>query len=239
MKDCSKRMLVDGAKVYNVSIDDGMVELFERYSSLLLEWNEKVNLTAITEEEDIVIKHYIDSLSIIPHVPLDASNFIDIGTGAGFPSIPVKIARKDLDVTMVDSLNKRVLFLEEVIKSLKMEKIRALHGRAEELGQDPGHRELYDVVAARAVASLNVLLEYCLPFVKVGGVFIAMKGSDTDEVSEASKALDVLGGRIEHIHETVLPFSDIKRNIIIIKKFRQTPTTYPRKPGKPLKQPLI
>jgi 16S rRNA (guanine527-N7)-methyltransferase len=206
---------------------------------LLKDWNTRMNLTAIEDDESIVIKHFVDSFSIIPYIGSKAATMIDIGTGAGFPGIPVKIADEKLSVTLFDSLEKRVKFLNEVINVLGLSKINAVHGRAEEFGIKKEYRESFDLAAARAVANLPVLLEYCLPFVAVNGTFIAMKGSSTDEVKASEKALKVLGGEIESLREILLPGTDIKRNIIIIRKFRQTPTNYPRKAGKPSKEPLV
>ena len=213
-------------------------EQFENYKDLLLEWNEKINLTAITEEDDIILKHFIDSMTILKHVD-EKSSIVDVGTGAGFPGIPVKIANPSINVTLVDSLNKRLIFLEEVIKNLNLEKIKTVHSRAEEFGQNNIYREKFDIATSRAVANLSVLVEYLLPLVKVGGKCICMKGSDIEEELQNSKdAIKTLGGQIEKIEEFTLPESDIKRNIIVIKKIKKTPNKYPRKPGVPSKDPL-
>lgn len=234
-----KKLLIDGADVFNISLKEEQVDKFFRYKDVLKEWNEKINLTAIEEDREIIIKHFIDSLSILPLIKDENVKLIDVGTGAGFPGIPVKIARESIEVTLLDSLDKRVKFLNEVIKVNALSGIKALHGRAEEKGVLPEFREKFDISTARAVANLPVLIEYCLPFVKVGGYFIAMKGSNIDEIDSSKKALDILGGKIEEVKEFNLPFTDSKRNIIVIKKFRQTPTKYPRKAGKPSKEPLI
>lgn len=231
-------ILRDGAKEFNIDLKHKQIESFLQYKDLLKEWNEKFNLTAIEEDKEVIIKHFIDSLSIIPYLTPEAK-VIDIGTGAGFPGIPVKIILDNTKVTLFDSLDKRVKFLSEVIRVLDLKGIDALHGRAEDFGIKKEFRETFDVAVARAVANLPVLLEYCLPFVKVGGLFIAMKGSNTEEIDNSSKALRILGGKIEEVKEVTLPFSDFKRNIILIRKLRQIPSNYPRKAGKPSKEPLV
>lgn len=234
-----RNLLKQGVKEFGAELQDVQVQQLLQYKDILLEWNKKINLTAIEEDRDVIIKHYIDSLSILPFLEDKDRKMIDIGTGAGFPGIPVKIAYGSLDITLLDSLDKRVKFLTEVINSLQLKGIKAVHGRAEDFGVRLEFREKFDIAVARAVAALPVLLEYCLPFVKVGGIFIAMKGSSTEEVDNAKKALEVLGGRIEDIKEFTLPFSDMRRNVVLVRKLRQTPTKYPRKAGKPSKEPLI
>ena len=215
-----------------------MQQQFEDYMKLLLEWNEKINLTAITEEDDIILKHFVDSLRISKYIK-EGKTIVDVGTGAGFPGIPVKIARKDVKVTLVDSLNKRILFLQDVIEKLQLKQIETLHFRAEEFGQNKKYRESFDIATSRAVANLSTLVEYLLPLVKVGGICICMKGSEIKEELESSKnAIQTLGGEIEQIEEFTLPESDIKRNIVVIKKVKGTPKRYPRKPGTPSKEPL-
>lgn len=233
-----EQLLIDGAEKFSTNLDKTQVEQLLLYKGILKEWNEKINLTAIEEDRDVIIKHFIDSLSILPYIKDENLKLIDVGTGAGFPGIPAKIAFKNLEVILLDSLDKRVKFLNEIIMKLKINGIKAVHGRAEDFGINPQYREKFDVSVARAVANLPVLLEYCLPFVKTGGIFIAMKGSSIEEIDSSKKALEILGGKIEEVREIVLPFSDMKRNIIIVRKFRQIPTKYPRKAGKPSKEPL-
>lgn len=230
-------LLCSGAHQFGVELGEDAISAFLSYMSLLKEWNEKMNLTAIEDDKDIIIKHFIDSLSIAPYIEPDAS-LIDIGCGAGFPGIPLKLAMKDINLTLLDSLDKRIRFLNEVISQLKIKNVSAVHGRAEDYGAKQGYREAFRYATARAVASLPVLLEYCLPFVEHGGAFIAMKGNIGEEVEISKNALSILGGEIERIEEITLPFSDAVRNIIIIRKLRQTPTKYPRKAGKPSKEPL-
>lgn len=232
-------MLSEGAAAFSVGIGTEQTARLMKYKELLLEWNTKINLTAIEEDRDIIIKHFIDSLSILPYLRNAGEKLVDVGTGGGFPGIPVKIVYESTKVLLLDSLDKRINFLKTVIGGLGLEGIDTMHARAEEAGANPVYRESFDVSVARAVANLPVLLEYCLPLVKTGGIFIAMKGSSTEELEASKKALELLGGRIEEVRELTLPFSDIKRNIIIVRKLRQTPTKYPRKPGKPAKEPLI
>lgn len=219
-------------------LTNNMQQQFEDYMKLLLEWNEKINLTAITEENDIIQKHFEDSLTISKYIK-DNSTIVDVGTGAGFPGIPLKIAREDIDVTLVDSLNKRIKFLEDVIAKIQLKNIKALHFRAEEFGQNKKYRESFDIATSRAVANLSTLVEYLLPLVKVGGICICMKGSEIkEELENSKKAIEILGGKIEKVEEFTLLESDIKRNIVIIKKIKQTPSKYPRKAGTPAKEPL-
>lgn len=234
-----KKILINGANEFNITLKEEQIEKLFNYKNILNKWNERINLTAIEEDKDVIVKHFIDSLSILPIIKDDAMRLIDVGTGAGFPGLPIKIARESIDVILLDSLDKRVKFLNEVIKENNLSGIKALHARAEEKGVLPEFREKFDICTARAVASLPVLVEYCLPFVKLGGCFIAMKGSSTDELKDSKKALDIMGGKIEEVKEFNLPFNNGKRNIIIIRKFRHTPTKYPRKAGKPSKAPLI
>ena len=234
-----RNLLNEGAKHYGKEITNGQIEQFTEYMELLKEWNKNINLTAIEDDREIIIKHFIDSLSILPYVSDESKTLIDVGTGAGFPGIPLKITNKNIDITLLDSLDKRVKFLNEVIRVTNIENIKAVHGRAEDMGVNPNFREKYDIAVARAVANLPVLLEYCLPFVKINGVFIAMKGSNIEELNNSSKALDILGGKIEKIEKMELPFTNIERNVVVVRKFRHTPTKYPRKAGKPGKEPLI
>lgn len=220
-----------------IEISELQIEKFFKYKDLLIEKNKYVNLTAITDEKEILLKHFIDSLTINKYLDKDSS-MIDVGTGAGFPGIPIKIIRDDVKITLLDSLNKRVNFLNEVIENLNLNFINTVHGRAEDMAHDLNYREKYDAVTARAVANLSTLSELCLPFVKVGGKFICMKGSSVEEVDEASKALEILGGKIVKIDKFVLPDSDIERNIVIINKVKETPNKYPRKAGTPAKEPI-
>jgi 16S rRNA (guanine527-N7)-methyltransferase len=232
--------LVEGIEDLKVNLSDIQLEQFRRYKELLKEWNNKINLTSIIDDVEIDQKHFLDSLSPITTGLFNGSKkVIDIGTGGGFPGVPLKIANPELDVLLLDSLNKRITFLNEVIKELELKNIEALHGRAEELSIKPQFREQYDICVSRAVAQLNTLSEYCLPFVKVGGYFISMKGPDVEEELENSKkAIKLLGGKLIETKYIDIPKSDIRHSLIIIEKIENTPTKYPRGGGKPRKNPL-
>jgi 16S rRNA (guanine527-N7)-methyltransferase len=223
-----------------ILLTDDQWNRFESYYRLLLEWNERMNLTGITEREQVYIKHFYDSLSLSFFVPLaEITNIADIGSGAGFPSIPLKIMFPHLRVTIVDSLNKRILFLNHLTSELALTDVECIHARAEDAGRDSNYRDRFDLVTARAVARLNVLNEFCLPFVKTGGTFAAMKGADAEEeVQEAKFSLSQLKGELLRSEKFLLPVEQSTRHIILIRKTGPTPAKYPRKPGVPLKQPL-
>lgn len=238
-RESFSKELIEKAKKVNIEIDNKKEEQFYNYMKLLLEWNEKINLTAIIEQNDIILKHFIDSITINKYIE-QSNSIIDIGTGAGFPGIPLKIMNQNKKITLVDSLNKRINFLNEVCKEISLENIQCIHARAEELASDLEYRENYETVVSRAVARLNVLIEYMLPFVKKGGLCICMKGPNIDgELEEAKNAIKVLGGKIKSVESFFLPDSDIERNVIIIEKVAETPKKYPRKAGLPSKQPII
>ena len=221
-----------------MNIDDVSAKKFVIYMELLREWNERMNLTAITDEEGILVKHFFDSCSISEFVD-NNSKIIDIGTGAGFPGLPLKIVNDTLNLTLVDSLNKRINFLNEVKNKLGLKNVETVHGRAEDVGIDNKYREKYDFAVSRAVAELRILVEYLLPLVKVGGKVIAMKGPNIDEeVENSKKAVKLLGGEIERIESFRLGNTDNERTIIIIKKIKNTESKYPRKAGIPRKNPL-
>jgi 16S rRNA (guanine527-N7)-methyltransferase len=223
---------------FNIAVNDKQIRKFYDYMQLLLEWNEKMNLTTILDQDEIIVKHFIDSVSINKFISKDSS-IIDIGTGAGFPGIPIKIINENTSMTLLDSLNKRIIFLEEIIKSLDLKNIIATHGRAEDFGKNSEYRQKFDYATSRAVAPLNYLLEYMLPFVKLGGKCICMKGVDIEEeLLRADNAISKLGGEIEEILKIKLPESNLERNIIVIKKVKDTPSKYPRKAGIPKKSPL-
>ena len=226
-------------KDLNIKLDEEQIKKFYIYMNLLIDWNEKINLTSIIKPEEMILKHFIDCLTIAKYIE-ENSELIDMGTGAGFPGIPLKIYRDDLKIVLADSLNKRLNFLNEVIDTLKLDSIETIHTRAEELGKNKKYREQFDIATSRAVANLATLSEYLLPFVKVGGKCICMKGPDIDEeINIAEKAIITLGGKVVKKDVFNLPQSDLGRSIVIIKKVKDTPGKFPRKPGTPAKEPIV
>lgn len=228
---------------FHITLSDKQVEQFITYYEMMIEKNQVMNLTAITDFDEVLKKHFVDSLSLVKAFDLDAAgtevSLIDIGTGAGFPGIPLKIVFSNLQVTLMDSLNKRVEFLNDVINTLELKGIDAIHGRAEDYAKPDRLRERYDLCVSRAVANLSVLAEYCLPYVKVGGKFISYKSEKVaEELKEAEYAIDVLGGKAESQIDFTLPDSDIYRNLVVIDKISETPRKYPRKAGTASKNPL-
>lgn len=239
-------VLINGAKALGINLTSEQVGQFLVYTELLIEWNDKFNLTSIDDPEEIVVKHFIDSLTVLSAIKFPrGAKVADVGTGAGFPGVPLAIVRPDLDITLIEATNKKLSFLKAVnegILELAAEdepKLRTVHARAEEVGRQPEHREHYDVVVARAVADMRILSEYCLPLVKVGGYFLAMKGPSTEEeLSRARPGIGVLGGAHPEIKSLTLPGTDISRNIIAIKKQKRTPDQFPRHGAKISKKPL-
>lgn len=233
-----EKIMQEEAIELKIELTKKQIHQFYQYMELLLEWNEKINLTAITKPEEIILKHFIDSLTIAQYIDKNKT-LVDVGTGAGFPGIPLKIVREDIQITLLDSLNKRIHFLQEVIKTLALSKIETIHARVEDFGKKKPERETYDYATSRAVANLATLSEYLLPLVKLEGEVIAMKGAEvTEEIEQSQKAIAILGGKLEAIESFELPKSDIKRNIIRISKIKETPNKYPRKAGIPGKEPL-
>ena len=225
-------------KDLELELKQEQIKKFYTYMNLLIEWNKRINLTAIIEPKEIILKHFIDSLTISKYIE-DGANVIDVGTGAGFPGIPLKICRNNIKVTLLDSLNKRINFLNEVINELNLKDIEAIHGRAEELGKNKAYREKFSVSTSRAVANLSTLAEYLLPFLKVNGKCICMKGVEIEEeLNSAKNAIKILGGVLENKEVFKLPKSDLGRSIILIKKLKNTPNKFPRKPGTPAKEPI-
>ncbi len=214
---------------------------FEQYYTILLDWNQRMNLTAIEDAEDVVYKHFLDSvLTLQVTGPLAGKQLIDVGTGAGFPGVPLKIMTPTLGLCLFDSLQKRIHFLEHLCGQLALKDVRTLHGRAEEFGENAAYRETFDLATARAVAKLPVLAELCLPFVRVGGQFVALKGPELEqELAESQRALETLGGRLGEIKNIQLAHGQYERNLVVVEKIRPTPKKYPRRAGTPQKAPLV
>jgi 16S rRNA (guanine527-N7)-methyltransferase len=241
MMDDIQQQLSRNVEQFGIRLSDKQLEQFETYYLLLVEWNEKMNLTGITERDAVYEKHFYDSLTLAGVVDLNQmNNLADIGSGAGFPSIPLAIVYPHLKVTIIDALAKRIRFLNEVTSALGLVGVTSIHGRAEEMGRMRVHRDEYDIVTARAVARLAVLNEFCLPFVRTGGLFIAMKGTDvTEELDESRYSVHKLNGQIQEIKRLTLPTEGSERHLVICRKKSPTPSAYPRKSGIPLKTPLL
>ena len=236
-----KEELQKAAAEYGINLTETQIAQYNRYFELLIEWNEKINLTAITAPKDVAIKHIIDSITAYDAALFQAgTTVIDVGTGAGFPGLPLKIFCPEIKLTLMDSLNKRIKFLQTVVEELGLTDVECVHARAEEGARNKKYRESFDIAVSRAVARLPILCEYCLPFVKKGGHFIALKGMQyNDEAEEAVKAIKVMGGSRTEIRPVKLPEIDDKRAVIIINKTMPTPKTYPRKAGTPTKNPIL
>ena len=233
-------VLTKKVKELSIVLNDKQTQQFEQYYNILVEWNKVMNLTAITEYEEVVEKHFLDSLTIVDAINMEKiETLIDVGTGAGFPGIPLKISFPHLKVTLLDSLNKRIKFLNEVIDLLELDDIKTIHGRAEDYAKQAEYREQYDICVSRAVANLATLSEYCLPYVKVDGLFVPYKSGEIDEELKSSeKAVSILGGKVEEVVKFQLPGTDIGRSFVKIHKIKETKKKYPRKAGMPTKEPL-
>ena len=233
-------VLTEKVKELSIVLNDKQIQQFEQYYNILVEWNKVMNLTAITEYEEVVEKHFLDSLTIVNAIQMEKiETLIDVGTGAGFPGIPLKIAFPHLKVMLLDSLNKRIKFLNEVIDLLELNDIKAIHGRAEDYAKQIEYREQYDICVSRAVANLATLSEYCLPYVKVDGLFVPYKSGESDEdLKSSEKAVSILGGKVEEVVKFQLPGTDIGRSFVKIHKIKETKKKYPRKAGMPTKEPL-
>lgn len=237
-KEEFKKVFMEYAKKIDIDINEEQINKFYDYMNLLIEWNKKINLTAITDYNEIILKHFVDSLTINKYIK-ENNYVVDVGTGAGFPGIPLKIIRDDINIVLVDSLNKRINFLNEVIKELNLKNIETVHARAEEFGRNKKYRQKFDVATSRAVANLSTLSEYMIPLVKINGRCICMKGKEIkEELKDSLNAIKVLGGKVENVEEFELADNDINRSIIYILKEKDTPNKYPRKAGTPRKDPI-
>ncbi len=233
-------ILRQGIVEFGIDANDQMINDLKTYREILVDWNQKMNLTGIEEEKEVFIKHFLDSISAVQNGYIkDGISLIDVGTGAGFPGLPLKICLKDIKLTLLDSLNKRINFLQEVSNAVNLEDVEFIHGRAEDFGKNSEYREKYDVATARAVAGLPILMEFCVPFVKVGGYFVCLKGPNANlELEESKVAMEVLGVEFVEKIDIELPSEELKHNILVFKKVRNTPEKYPRKAGKPAKSPI-
>lgn len=233
-------VLKSGCEKLGISLNENQESQFIEYYKMLIEWNQVMNLTAITEYDEVMQKHFVDSLSLVKGIDISLyETLIDIGTGAGFPGIPLKIVFPHLKVVLLDSLGKRVKFLNAVVEKLGLDNIKAIHGRAEDFSKQEEYREKFDICVSRAVANLSSLSEYCLPYVKIGGVFVSYKsGAIEEELKNAQRAISILGGKENQTLKFMLPESDIERSLVIIQKKKETPCKYPRKAGVPGKEPL-
>ena len=236
----NEEILRQGINGFGIEANDQMINDLKTYREILVDWNQKMNLTGIEEEREVFIKHFLDSISAVSNGYIkNGISLIDVGTGAGFPGLPLKICLRDIKLTLLDSLNKRINFLQEVSNTVNLEDVEFIHGRAEDFGKDSKYREQFDVATARAVAGLPILMEFCVPFVKVGGYFVCLKGPNANlELEESQRAMEVLGLEFIEKIDIELPSEELKHNILVFKKVKNTPEKYPRKAGKPAKSPI-
>ena len=236
----NREILRQGLEKLGIDVNDKILDNFNIYREILVDWNQKMNLTGIEDEKEVFIKHFLDSISCVENGYIkDEISIIDVGTGAGFPGLPLRICLDNIKLTLLDSLNKRINFLQEVSNNLELDNIKFIHGRAEDFGKLEEYREQYDVATARAVAGLPILMEFCVPFVKVGGYFVCLKGPNANlELEESKAAMNVLGLEFIEKIDVELPETDLKHNILVFKKIKNTPEKYPRKAGKPSKSPI-
>ena len=234
----NKELFIKYLNEKEIVLDDEQINKFEKFKDLLIEWNEKINLTTITDENEILIKHFIDSLIPLKYIE-DGAKVLDMGTGAGFPGIPTKIAKPDIDITLVDAVNKKITYLNDVKEKLELKNIELIHSRAEALARDKKYRESFDIVISRALANMSTLSEYLLPFLKLSGKAIYIKGPNIEqELEESKKCIELMGGKIIKIEKYTLPTIDLEYNLVIIEKIKNTPKEYPRKEGTPSSKPI-
>jgi len=238
-----ENILIDGARRMGINLHEEQIKKFSRYLELLVQWNQKINLTSLKTPQEIIIKHFLDSISCIQainrYINIEGTSIVDVGTGAGFPGIPVKIVCPSVSLSLLEARKKKTLFLEKIIEEMNFQQVEILNGRAEVFGKRPDYREKFDIALSRAVAILNTLSEYCLPFVRVGGLFVAQKGiSYKEEIDKALKTIPLLGGELIGVENIRIPFINQERHLLVIKKTKGTPSKYPRKEGSPQKRPL-
>ncbi|MBC8499723.1 MAG: 16S rRNA (guanine(527)-N(7))-methyltransferase RsmG [Candidatus Atribacteria bacterium] len=238
-----ENILIDGARRMGINLHEEQIKKFSRYLELLVQWNQKINLTSLKTPQEIVIKHFLDSISCIQaikrYINIEGASIVDVGTGAGFPGMPVKIVCPSVSLFLLEARKKKILFLEKIIEEMNFQQVEILNGRAEVFGKCPDYREKFDIALSRAVAILNTLSEYCLPLVRVGGLFVAQKGiSYKEEIDKALKTIPLLGGELIGVENIRIPFINQERYLLVIKKTKGTPSQYPRKEGTPHKRPL-
>jgi len=238
-----ENILINGAQKMGINLHEEQIKKFSRYLELLVQWNQKINLTSLKTPQEIIIKHFLDSISCIKiinkYIRVEGIHIIDVGTGAGFPGIPIKIVCPSISLSLLEARKKKTIFLEKITKEINFQKVEILNGRAETFGKCPDYRQKYDIVLSRALAFLSTLSEYCLPLVRVGGLFVAQKGrSYKEEIDKALKAVQFLGGELIGVESVRIPFINQERHLLIIKKIKDTPSEYPRKEGIPQKRPL-
>lgn len=235
--------LIDGAQKIGINLNKEQIKKFSQYLELLIQWNQKINLTSLKTPQEIIIKHFLDSISCIKvfdkYIDIEGISIIDVGTGAGFPGIPIKIVCPSINLSLLEARKKKTIFLEKIVEEMNFQRVEILNGRAEAFGKCPDYREKYDIALSRAVALLSTLSEYCLPLIRVGGLFVAQKGrSYKEEIDKALKTVQLLGGELIGVENVRIPFVNQERYLLVIKKIKDTPSKYPRKEGLPQKRPL-
>jgi len=238
-----ENILIDGAQKIGINLNKEQIKKFSQYLELLIQWNQKINLTSLKTPQEIIIKHFLDSISCIKvfdkYIDIEGISIIDVGTGAGFPGIPIKIACPSISLSLLEARKKKTIFLEKIVEEMNFQRVEILNGRAEAFGKCPDYREKYDIALSRAVALLSTLCEYCLPLIRVGGLFVAQKGrSYKEEIDKALKTVQLLGGELIGVENVRIPFINQERYLLVIKKIKDTPSKYPRKEGLPQKRPL-